>query len=175
MDDRHFEKALEAVLRHEGGYVNDPKDKGGETKFGISKRAYPYLNIKALTKTDAARIYKADYWDRGRYGMIDDFLIAGRCFDLGVNCGVSRSIKFLQRAYNTVRYGYGYNFLGLSVDGIMGQKTAAAVNGYKSQCALYEALVGIARDYYRSLNQPRFLNGWMNRLNYINGVIIHEL
>ena len=172
MDDRHFEKALEAVLKHEGGYVNDPKDKGGETKYGISKRSYHYLDIKNLTKADAARIYKSDFWDRGRYGMLEDYLIAGRCFDLGVNCGVSRSIKFLQKAWNDLS---GSPLRTLSVDGIMGPKTAQAVNSYRDQSKLYDALVTIAEAYYWSLNQPRFIKGWLNRLNIIEGIIIHEL
>ena len=54
MDDRNFADALDLVLRHEGGYVNSPKDPGGETNFGISKKSYPYLDIKKLTKTDAS-------------------------------------------------------------------------------------------------------------------------
>jgi lysozyme family protein len=57
-----FDAAVDLVLVHEGGYVNDPADPGGETNFGISKRAYPMLNIRLLTVADAQAIYKSDYW-----------------------------------------------------------------------------------------------------------------
>lgn len=162
MDDRHFEKALDLVLYHEGGYVNDPDDPGGETNFGISKRAYPYLNIKGLTKADAARIYKADYWDRGRYGMIDNREIACRAFDLGVNCGVSNSVKFLQQAWNLMNPSL---LRGLAEDGIMGLKTANAINTYKHPKALLSALKRKAQDHYLSCkNKNKYLGGWFNRL-----------
>lgn len=61
-----FDQAVAFVLAEkiEGGYVNDPRDPGGETKFGISKRSYPREDIKALTRDRAITIYKRDYWDK---------------------------------------------------------------------------------------------------------------
>jgi lysozyme family protein len=56
------DKAVDFILSKEGGYVNDPKDPGGETNFGISKREFPKLDIKALTKEQAREIYKLVYW-----------------------------------------------------------------------------------------------------------------
>lgn len=161
MDDRHFSVALELVLKHEGGYSNRASDRGGETKYGISKKSYPYLDIKNITEQDASRIYKSDYWDRGRYAMIDNRDIACRAFDLGVNCGVSNSIRFLQRAYNWL---HPNSLFGLSEDGILGPKTANAINGYKHPKALMSALKRKAQDYYYSLNQPENFAGWLNRL-----------
>src|SRR5574343_326744 len=58
-----FDQAFDRLIGHEGGYVFDPHDPGGETKFGISKRAYPALDIAALTLADAKAIYRRDYWD----------------------------------------------------------------------------------------------------------------
>lgn len=58
-----FLPAFQIVVGIEGGYVNDPQDPGGETKFGISKRAYPALDIAALTLEQAQQIYLRDYWD----------------------------------------------------------------------------------------------------------------
>lgn len=58
-----FEQAFKIVVGEEGGYVNDPRDPGGETKFGISKRAYPNLDIAQLTLEQAQQIYLRDYWD----------------------------------------------------------------------------------------------------------------
>ena len=57
-----FDKAMNFVGLMEGGYVNDPIDKGGETKYGISKRSYPNLDIKNLTKEQAREIYYKDFW-----------------------------------------------------------------------------------------------------------------
>lgn len=59
----NFDRAFTTVVDQEGGYVNDPKDPGGETKFGISKRRYPKVEIKNLTLGDAKAIYQRDYWD----------------------------------------------------------------------------------------------------------------
>lgn len=59
-----FQIALDKILKSEGGYVNDPSDPGGETNLGISKRAYPNVDIKSLTPETVAPLYKRDYWDR---------------------------------------------------------------------------------------------------------------
>ncbi len=60
----NWEKAISFVLKWEGGYSNDPYDSGGETKYGISKRSYPNLDIKNLTLEQAKEIYKRNYWDK---------------------------------------------------------------------------------------------------------------
>ena len=73
-----FDNAFDRVIGHEGGYVNNSKDPGGETKYGISKRAYPTLDIKSLTLADAKAIYKRDYWDRAQC----DALPPGVAFDV---------------------------------------------------------------------------------------------
>ncbi len=90
----NFDKALEFVLRWEGGYSNDPHDPGGETKFGISKRSYPEVNIKDLTREQAGEIYKRDYWDvMGCDARPSDFALA--VFDAAVNCGIARAAIWL--------------------------------------------------------------------------------
>ena len=90
-----FSKVIEMVLEHEGGYVNHPSDPGGETKYGISKRAYPDVDIAELTKDDAADLYKRDYWDRIKG---DDLPVGVACvvMDYAVNSGISRASKALQ-------------------------------------------------------------------------------
>ena len=93
----NFNKALEFVLRWEGGYVNDPKDPGGETKYGISKRAFPKEDIKNMTKERAAEIYQQHYWipsgcERMELGM------ATAVFDSAVNCGVGRAKQWLAKS-----------------------------------------------------------------------------
>lgn len=100
----NFEDAFKKLIVHEGGYVNDPRDPGGETKYGISKRAYPAVDIKNLTLDGAKLIYKRDYWDRCR---CDDLPEAVRfdVFDAAVNSGVKQAILWLQRALDVVADG----------------------------------------------------------------------
>lgn len=90
-----FRKSLKFTLAEEGGYVNDPKDPGGETKWGISKRAYPLLNIKNLTPQQAADIYAKDYWDASGCDNIP-WPLCAVVFDTAVNCGVGRVLGWLR-------------------------------------------------------------------------------
>ncbi len=95
-----FQIALTKVLSSEGGYVNDPSDPGGETNLGISKRAYPNVDIKSLTPETVAPIYKRDYWDR----IAGDSLPSPLnyvAFDCAVNQGVGEA-AILMRAASSV-------------------------------------------------------------------------
>ena len=96
-NDWKFVQAVEAVLNHEGGYVNDPDDPGGETKWGISRRSYPSLDITNLTREDAIAIYYRDWWRRYKYDLIEDAAVAAKVLDLSVNMGPSQAHKILQR------------------------------------------------------------------------------
>jgi len=91
--------AISRVIQREGGYVNDPDDIGGETKFGISKAAYPKLDIANLTEAEAARIYKRDYWDRINADKLPAN-IREMAFDAAVNQGVAWTRKALQDSNN---------------------------------------------------------------------------
>lgn len=92
-----FRVALQFTLKWEGGYVNDPSDPGGETKWGISKRAHPDLDIKNLTPEKAAEVYAKDYWDRaGCDGMALPLNVV--VFDSAVNCGVNRAVTWARTA-----------------------------------------------------------------------------
>jgi lysozyme family protein len=91
-----FDRALPIVLRFEGGYVDHPSDPGGETKFGISKRSYPHLDIKALTKEQAGDIYHRDYWTPLKCDALPWPLNLFH-FDAGVNHGKVQARKFLNR------------------------------------------------------------------------------
>ena len=90
-----FETVVHMVLEHEGGYVNHPSDPGGETKYGISKRAYPEVNIADLTEEDAEEIYFNDYWNRIK-GEELPAGVACVVMDYAVNSGISRASKALQ-------------------------------------------------------------------------------
>jgi len=109
-----FDRAFDLVIGHEGGHVNDPRDPGGETKYGISKRSYPNEDIAALTLDRAKEIYRADFWDR-LSGDELPLAIALPLFDYAVNSGIKQAVKSLQRA------------IGANVDGVLGPQTLATL------------------------------------------------
>lgn len=93
----NWNKAIEFVLSMEGGYVNDTKDPGGETKYGISKHSYPTLDIANITEAEARQIYKRDYWDKCSCDDLDngrDVLV----FDTAVNMGVDAAMMILEKS-----------------------------------------------------------------------------
>lgn len=159
---KKFTKAIEVILKHEGGYVNDPNDLGGETNFGISKRSYPNLDIKNLTRDQAIEIYRRDWWDRYRYGEIEDLDVATKVFDLSVNMGPLPAHKLLQEAINFTKAGR------IAVDGIIGPMTLSVLNYQGEPERVVEALRFLAAKRYYELAKARpanrgFLFGWLNR------------
>lgn len=154
----HFREAIRHTLENEGGYVNDPDDPGGVTKYGISQRAYPKLDIANLTLGEAREIYRRDYWQRGGFFRIEIRDLAVKLFDLGVNIGVQRPALMLQQALNR---------LGLVVeeDAILGPVTAHAANTFAHPSALLMAVRVIAGRYYFDLENERYLAGWLARLS----------
>lgn len=160
MYSKKFEKAFEYVIQNEGGYVFDKNDPGGETKFGISKRSYPALNIKDLTLEDAKKIYYRDFWQKGKFEEISDDLIVMQLFDLSVNLGIRVAVIVLQRALRSV---------GKTVqeDGLMGPETLLATLNSDPHCLL-ASIKSEAAGYYRQIaaknpSQQKFLKGWLNR------------
>lgn len=92
-----FDRAFEILLGHEAGFVDNPADPGGATKYGISARAYPDLDIRNLSVEAAKAIYRRDYWNR----VCGDILPPGLAlllFDAAVNAGVDQAVRWLQRA-----------------------------------------------------------------------------
>lgn len=157
--DESFAEAFNKTILKEGGYVNDPDDSGGETKYGISKNSYPHLDIKSLTLEDAEKIYYADYWIKNKCNVINSFL-AEKIFDLSVNMGCIQAGKIIQRALRSLGFS-------LEEDGIIGPLTLSAIN--KSEAtALMSAIKSEAAGYYRLIasvnsSQQKFLTGWLNR------------
>jgi len=152
-----FDEIIEVVLEHEGGYVNDPKDPGGETNFGIAKRSHPDVDIKNLTKEGAKEIYKEVYWDKNKVESLPEELWH-IYFDMCVNQGKSRAVKIIQRAVN----GKGGS---LTVDGGMGPMTITAIG--KSRVEL-DRVRAYRVKYYSDLvtkkpDLERFYFGWFKR------------
>jgi len=100
-----FETIIDRVLMHEGGYTAGGNDPGGETKWGISKRSYPKLNIKALTRAQAVEIYRKDFWNRLKADTLHDG-VAFQLMDFAVNSGISTAIRYYQRALNVADDGH---------------------------------------------------------------------
>ena len=153
----NFDDIIEVVLHHEGGYVNDPKDPGGETNFGIAKRSHPDVDIKNLTKEGAKEIYYEDYWCGNKVPHMPDDL-KHIYFDMCVNQGKGTAVKVLQRACNSKK-------AGLKVDGGLGPKTLGAIKEYNP--SLPRVRCYRLKHYYDLVNrkpeQERFLFGWYRR------------
>lgn len=152
-----FETAIPFVLEKEGGYVNDPTDSGGETKYGVSKRAFPDLDIKNLTLQDAKDIYKTHYWDKVLGDRLPNSLRL-TVFDMAVNAGVKAAIKLLQKVCK------------VEEDGILGMITIS-----QAQLVGHKAYNDARREYYRDLvkRRPknlRFIKGWLNRVAFMESV-----
>jgi lysozyme family protein len=148
-----FKKAVEMVLHHEGGLVDDKHDRGGLTNYGISQKAYPEVDIKALTKRSATDIYKRDYWFKSSCQFLPSS-VAIFVFDTAVNMGNSRAAKFLQECSNCTK------------DGIIGDNTIRAVHrAYDgSEEAFLHKYKTLRLDHYRKLDTfHRFGRGWTRR------------
>ncbi len=168
-----FDYAFEQTLCLEGGYSDDPADRGGRTNWGITeatlKDAYKRgligtSDVAQLNKDEARMIYKADYWDALRLDSVLSPAIAAEIFDTAVNMGRSAAVKILQEALN-------YLSESLAVDGAMGMKTLEALNKWssKDERALMVCLNGFQFMRYVGIiemnaSQKRFARGWTKRI-----------
>lgn len=153
----NFDRALDFVLAHEGGYVNHPQDPGGETNWGISKRAYPDLDIAKLTRADAATIYRRDYWLYCRCGELPsgvDLLV----FDAAVNQGPRAAIQMLQESINE------QSGIKLKVDGVIGPITISALRRCDEGPLVTEMAAQRMATYLRNPRALTFALGWSRRL-----------
>lgn len=158
--DKLFDHIINVILSNEGGYSDNLNDKGGITKFGISSRSYPDIDIANLTKEEAKNIYKRDFWDKYFYKNINNLEVATKFFDLAVNMGHHWACVIMQRALRAS----GKNVIE---DGDFGPKTLDAINNVDST-DLLAALKSEAAGYYRTLatiykTDNVFLKGWLNR------------
>jgi lysozyme family protein len=160
-----WERCYTKTLKFEGGFQNNPKDIGnwtggqigvGElkgTKYGISAKSYPNLDIENLTQDQAIAIYRRDYWDKLRLGEIDSNRIAWKIFDLSVNMGRRTATHILQKA------------VGVTVDGIIGHQTLEAVNKADVNLVMNE-IVRLQQEHYEEIHDAdndEFFAGWMIR------------
>lgn len=147
----NFDICIAPVLRSEGGISNHPLDKGALTRFGISQRSYPKLDIAALTVEQAKALYRRDYWDANKCDQYP-LPVAFEFFDCAVNCGASTATRILQRALN------------VADDGIIGPVTLAKLKAADAQKVAKCMLAYRIKFYTKLSNWPTFGAGWVNRL-----------
>lgn len=157
MTDLAWNKAFDLLMQNEGGYVNDPDDSGGETKFGICKRSYPDEDIKNLTIDRAKEIYRRDFWLQAKCDRYPDALSVA-VFDYAVNSGVSRAIKDMQAAMN------------LKADGVAGNQTIGAANRLPLRPVL-EAYLDKRLNFLTGLKGwKKYGSGWGKRVQRVKKV-----
>lgn len=143
-----FDTAFTRLIGNEGGYVNDPRDPGGETKFGISKRAYPDVNIASLTLDGAKSIYYRDFWKPLAEAHP---AIKFQVFDFAVNSGIQTAIRKLQKA------------IGVADDGHWGPVSAAALQAMDVNDVIM-LFTAERLDFWRKLTTwPTYGAGWAGR------------
>ena len=159
MSAENYDKCLGLILHHEGGYVNHPKDPGGETNLGVTKRVYEEWGgtkeMVDLTVEDVAPIYEKNYWGRVKADDLPSGL--DLCvFDFAVNAGPGRAAKYLQ------------SMIGTTVDGGIGPNTLRAVGNYVEEVGLQSAIENYQESrqrYYEKLSTfETFGRGWTRRV-----------
>lgn len=150
-----FQQIFDRLIGHEGGYVNDPQDPGGETNWGVTKRtamANGYTgNMKTMTRQQAYEIYRRAFWLRYNCEQMPD-AVAYQFFDAAVNHGFGNASRMLQRA------------VGVLDDGIIGKYSLEAINRNPISDTLM-VLNGERLNFYTRLkNFDRFGKGWVNRV-----------
>lgn len=168
-----FLPAYEKTMKFEGGYANDPHDRGGETYRGISRKNWPgwsgweqidrekrakdfpaCLDRNADLQHRCRDFYQRNFWTPTMADIADQDL-ANWLFDKSVNMGINRANKLLQQA------------LGVVVDGVMGPKSMAAIRS-AGPAELLKKCRAEAKEFYTALadndpSQKRFLKGWLAR------------
>jgi lysozyme family protein len=171
-----FDMAVQIVLQDEGGFVNDPQDSGGATKYGISLKWLSSLSLApeivhldqngngvidvedmhALTREQAIFLYRRYFWEPHHYDRIAVQLIATKVFDFAVNAGSHTAHQHLQWALHATGQKE------IVIDGVLGDQTIQAVNAtdFRVLLAAYRSEIA---GYYRLLKQPHFEAGWLKR------------
>lgn len=158
----NFDACFAMIIKHEGGYVNHPKDPGGMTNLGVTWRVWQEYTgkpatetiMRSLTKEMVKPLYKKNYWDKVRGDELPsgvDYCV----FDIAINSGPNRAVKLLQRA------------LGVKEDGLLGPQTLQKVLDANPR-ELVQDICEKRLDFLRSLpTWPTFGDGWKNRVDEV--------
>lgn len=189
----NFDEAYNITLGHEGGYSNDPDDVGGETYKGVARAYYPNWagwviidtaksdpqfpnNLRGNNALDAMirEFYKDNYWNLFWGDQIPNQEVANELFDTGVNMGIGRAVKFLQKGLNLLNRNQK-NYADIVEDGGFGNNTMRALNQYLAiddVSYLYKIMNILQGMHYidymtKSPTQEKFARGWLSRINFI--------
>jgi lysozyme family protein len=190
-----FEIEFNKTMGHEGGYSYDPDDVGGETYKGIARRYHKgwsgwnivdslndnldfpnCLNRNEELQFKVKSFYKQHFWDRFQGDLIHDQSIAGELFDTGVNMGLKRAVKFLQRSLNYLNRN-GNLFPDMVDDGVLGRGTLKCLNYYLNRDnpeILLKIMNVLQGQHYlnymsKSPRQEKYCRGWFNRVTLSKG------
>lgn len=167
-----FETALPVILKFEGGYVNDPDDSGGATNKGITQATYngyriskglKWEPVKSITDEVVSDIYYQNYWLDGKCDKLPPRLAMVH-FDFGINAGIGRAAKTLQRT------------LGARADGIIGPMTLALLSTF-DEATLIKEYSKLRVTFYNNIckrkpSQVKFLKGWLLRTSKIEALAL---
>lgn len=164
-----FETAVAAVLKAEGGFVDDHADHGGPTNFGITMGALSahrgatvtVEDVRTMSRAEAEAIYLTEYWEPAGLDLLKSEALATVLFDQVVNHGPQVALRMLQRALQSI------GTPGLGVDGVMGPATARAANTAPERLLTIRLIV-LAQTSYLDIckadpTQTKFLRGWLAR------------
>ncbi|MGB5450951.1 MAG: glycosyl hydrolase 108 family protein [Sedimenticolaceae bacterium] len=185
-----FSDAFELTSAHEGGYVNDSVDRGGETYRGIARVHHPQwpgwkridaqrgksgfpkgLDADRTLQADVKALYKESYWDRFKGDELPDQAVANELYDTSVNMGVRRAVRFLQSSLNLLNRNQ-HDYEDLIVDGWFGAKSLQTLNIFLKKDRKSDALVKMMNiqqgaRYVEIMagdsSQERFARGWIKR------------
>lgn len=182
-----FKQAYDIVMKHEGGYVNDKTDRGGETYKGVARKfhgtwtgwkiiddmktksGFPKsLDSNTTLQSYVRSFYKEKFWDSNKIGYINNSSIQLELFDTGVNMGTSRAAKFFQEALNLCNRNQ-QDYPDIKVDGDIGRGTLSAYNRSRP-ASVFKTMNLLQGELYmniirRSPSQEKFFNGWLNRVD----------
>lgn len=146
-----FDFFINRVLGHEGGYTPGKNDPGGETNWGISKRSYPALNIRTLSRDQAIAIYRRDFWDPIKGELLGD-AVSYQALDAAINSGPVVAIRWLQQA------------IGVADDGHFGPVSLKALRAADQNDVLMRFLAVRLEFMTRLSNWPNASRGWARRI-----------
>jgi lysozyme family protein len=146
-----FDVCFDRLMGIEGAYSDGEGDPGGETNWGLSKRSYPDLDIKGLTREQARAIYRRDFWEAGRMAQFDAALV-WQVFDFAVNGGIQTAFRKLQRA------------VGVADDGWIGKVTTAALKAMPVADVIMRFAAERLDFLTRLENWPQAGKGWARRI-----------
>ncbi len=176
------DRMIDDVMRREGGFVDHPADRGGPTKFGITRATLASYcgqpvgaaEVAALNPDQARQIYRRDYYFAPRIDQLPA-RIQPFVFDSAVNHGPARAIGFVQQVCNQAGFGAGS---GLAVDGVCGPRTVRAAHDadWAMKDWLLAALIEERRNFYHAIvardpGQASFLDGWLARLGEFESAV----